>query len=253
MSKLWPSLLAAIVTGALLVSAGRALTGYVSPPDEVGLQRPRALPSHAIEGLSIPRYASDGQVNSLLQVGTCRLRTKPGGLFGWSEITVAEMSDVQIDVQQTPAPTDSPTTPGRTVSGQAVAFLKDVPRYLRWPTAKDVEVREITIRMHNGGDTASTIQAARLSPLPRGQCLLQHRVVLTANHGNRRLTADEVVWWPDLAIYAIKGGYILTEAGSIQRGKHALFHTNLETITNNEEIAHYEQRATFTASFATTH
>jgi hypothetical protein len=251
MSKSLHLLLTLVCTAALLAGARLGLTRYSPASEKVQSPRVGGPPSPAIEGLSIPLYASDGQPYSLLRVGSCRLHEKMGGLFGWTSITVAEMSNVQIDVQRPAASTGSVTVASGTDSAQVVAFLQDVPRHLGWPTVKDVDVRDITIRIQDRGDSISTIQATRLSPLGRGRFSLEHGVVLTANRGQRQLTTDQVVWWPDLEIYAVNGSYSLTGAAGIHKGRHTLFHTNLEPITNDKEIADYERRATLTTSLAT--
>lgn len=241
-------LIAGVLACALLAGAGFIVTRHLAASERVRPQRVSAVLPPAVEGLSIPSYSSDGQPCSLLRVGTCQLRREKAGLFGWGSIMVAEMSDVQIDVQSQPAPPESKTGAVKSGSSQVIASLKDIPRYLRWETVKNVDVRGVTIRVQDRGDFVSTIQATRLSPLPKGQFLLERGIVLTADGGQRQLTCDEVVWWPDWEVYAIKGQYSLKDAGGVQKGRHMLFHTNLEPITNNEEIAQYEQRATRTAS-----
>jgi len=248
MTKPLQLLLALVCTAVLLAGARLGLTRCLSPSEKVQTPRVGSPQSPPIEGLSVPLYASDGQPYSLVRVGTCRPREKMRGLFGWASITVAEMNNVQIDVQRPAAPTGSVTVASGTDSAQVVAFLQDVPRHLGWPTVKDVDVRDITIRIQDRGDSISTIQAARLSPLGRGRFSLERGVVLTANRERRQLTTDKVVWWPDLEVYAVNGSYSLTGGPGIQKGRHTLFHTNLEPITNDEEIADYERRATLTTS-----
>jgi len=189
----------------------------------------------------MPSYFSDGQLDSILRVGSCRLCRKKGGLFGWGSMMVAEMNDVQLDVHLRPAP-ETQAGPAGTESARVINRLKDLPRYLRWTSVNDLNVQRITIRMEDQGNPVRVIQAARLSPLPKGQFLLERNVVLTADGGRRRLSSDQAVWWPDLEMYAVKGNYSLSSDGEVQNGRHTLFHSDLEPITNNEEIAEYEQR-----------
>lgn len=242
------SLVAGVLTCALLIGAGFIVARHLAASEKIRPQRVSTFLPPAVEGLSIPIYSSDGKPYSLLRVGTCRLRQEKAGIFGWGSILVAEMNNVQIDVQSQPAPPDAEASGVESSSSQVVASLKDIPRYLRWETVKNVDVRGVTIHVQDRGDSVSTIQAARLSPLPRGQFLLERGIVLTADGGQRQLTCDEVVWWPDWEIYAVKGQYTLKDAEGVQKGRHTLFHTTLEPITNNEEIVQYEQRATRTAS-----
>ena len=148
-------------------------------------------------------------------------------------------------------PQDRSTSDGDFGEGdlpEMVGLFKEIPRFLRWNNVEYFEVQGITITFHDPAGSTSTIRAGKMSPLPRGQLFLEGGVVLTDEGSGRQLTTGQVVWWPNLGVYAVSGTYSLRRPGRIQRARHTLFDAKLEPITNEKEITRYEQRAS-AASF----
>ena len=200
------------------------------------------------EGLSIPIYDDKGEQSSLLRVGTCQRRQKKIGLLGMVPITVVEMSNVEVDVERPSNGSAVEKDAIKTDLPNIVDSFREIPRFLRWNNVQDFEVRGIKVTVHDAAGAVSTIQAANLSPLPRQQLFLSGGVVLTVDASRTQLASDQVVWWPRLGVYAVKGPYSLTRDGRLRRGRRELFDTDLEPITNVQEIAEYENRATLTGS-----
>lgn len=210
----------------------------------------RATLAPIAEGLSIPSYDSNGRRRSLLRVGTCRLRRKTAGLFGLGSHTVVDMTDVLVDVESSTGGSAVEQDAVKTNMSNVVDSFKVVPRFLQWNDVQSFEIQGIKITVHDTAGAVSTIQAGKLSPLPKQQLFLTGGVVLTAEASRTQLASDQVVWWPRLGVYAVKGPYSLTREGQLLRGRRELFNINLEPITNAQEIAEYEYRATLTDSLS---
>ncbi len=220
-----------------------------SAPSKTGQQQPRcSFSDPAVEGLSIPGYDSRGERSSLLKVGKCQLREKKTGLFGMVSVKMAEMRDVEVEMA---SPPDRSAPDQGSVEGglpKVAELFKEIPRVLQWNNIEYFEIQGIKMALHDPSGAAYTIQAGKMSPLPRGQFMLEDGVVLTHEGRGCQLTTDQVVWWPNLGVYAVTGAYSLRTPGHIQKARHTLFDTKLEPITNEKEITQYEQRAS-AASF----
>ena len=129
-----------------------------------------------------------------------------------------------------------------------IDLFREIPQFLRWNEVQGFEIQGIKVTVHDSTGTVSTIQAAKLSPLPKQQLLLSGGVVLTVDASRNQLASDQVVWWPRLGVYAVKGSFSFMREGQLLKGRRELFDVNLEPITNAQEIAEYESRATLTGS-----
>jgi hypothetical protein len=215
-----------------------------SAPSKTGQQQPRySFSDPAVEGLSIPVYDSGGERSSLLKVGKCQLREKKTGLFGMVSVKMAEMSDVEVEMG---SPSDRSASDQGSVDGglpKVAELFKKIPQVLQWNNIEYFEIQGAKMTLHDPSGAAYTIQAGKLSPLPRGQFMLEDGVTLTHEGSGCRLTTGRVVWWPNLGVYAVPGAYSLRTPGHIQKARHTLLDTKLEPITNEREITHYEQLA----------
>ncbi len=234
----------------LLVCRSFVLQRKATASSEVQRHRESASLAPAVEGLSIPSYDSNGRQSSLLRVGTCQLHKKAAGLFGVGSDTVVEMSDVRVDVESPHAGSAVEQDQMKNELPNLVDSFREIPQFLRWNDVQGFEIQGIKVAVHDATGAVSTIQAARLSPLPKQQLFLSGGVVLTVDASRTQLTSDQVVWWPRLGIYAVKGPYSLTREGRLLKGRRELFDTNLEPITNAQEIAEYEYRAGLTGSLS---
>ncbi len=217
---------------------------------EVQRPRERALLAPTAEGLSIPSYDSNGRQCSVLRVETCQLRKKAAGLFGLGSHLVAEMSDVRVDVASSRDGSGVAQDAMKSELPNVVDSFREIPRFLQWNDVQGFEIRGIEVTVHDATGAVSTVQAAKLTPFPKQQLFLSGGVVLTVDASRTQLTSDQVVWWPRLGVYAVKGPYSLTREGRLRRGNHELFDIHLESITNAQEIAEYEYRATGTGSLS---
>jgi hypothetical protein len=248
MSKRHHILIAGVLLCALLVCRSFVFPRKTAVSSEIQRHRERAPLAPAVEGLSIPNYDSNGRQSSLLRVGTCQLRRKAAGLFGLGSDMVVQMNDVRVDVE---TPHDGSAVEQDAVKSElpnVVDSFREVPRFLRWNDVQDFEIQGIKVTVHDTAGAVSTIHAAKLSPLPKQQLFLSGGVVLTVEASRTQLASDQVVWWPRLGIYAVKGPYSLTREGQLLKGRRELFDVNLKPITNAQEIAEYENRATLTGS-----
>jgi hypothetical protein len=244
-------LLSSIVATALVVGAVRVLPmrNFGAPNGHKRQSNPPfSLPP--AEGLSIPIYDDKGEQSSLLKVGKCQLRQRRIGLLGMVPVTMVEMSNVEVDVESPSAGSAAERDETKDEMPNVVNSFREIPRFLRWNDVQGFEIQGIKVTVHDSAGAASTIQAAKLSPLPKQQLFLSGGVVLTVDARRTQLATDQVVWWPRLGVYAVKGPYSLTQEGRLLNGRRELFAMNLEPITNAQEIAEYEHRATLTGSLS---
>ena len=234
----------------LLMCRGFVLPKKAPVSSEVQRHREHTSLAPAAEGLSIPSYDSNGRRSSVLRVGTCQLRKKAAGLFGLGSDMVAEMSDVRVDVESPRNDSTAGEDAMKNGLPNVVDTFREIPRFLRWNNVQGFEIQGIKVTVHDTAGAVSTIQAAKLSPLPKQQFFLSGGVVLTVDASRTQLASDQVVWWPRLGVYAVKGPYSLTREGRLLKGRRELFDINLEPITNAQEIAEYENRATLTSSLS---
>jgi hypothetical protein len=233
---------AAAVT--LLVAGGFLLAHRTVAPSSIAPQQlDQASPSPSVEGLSIPDYDSNGDRCSLPKVGKCQVRDKRTGLFGIVSVKMAEMSNVSLEVGPPPDGSASDHDSAPAQLPQLVDLFKEIPHLLRWNDVEYFEIQGIKVAAHDPAGAAYTIEAAKLSPLPRGQFMLEDGVELTHEGSGRQLTTDQVVWWPTLGVYAVPGAYTLRMPGHIRKARHTLFDTKLEPINDEKEIQCYEQCA----------
>jgi len=179
----------------------------------------------------------------LLKVGKCQLREKKTGLFSMVSVKMAEMSNVEVEMGPPPDRSTAERDSAEWGLPKMVGLFQAIPRFLRWSDVDYFEIQGIKMALHDPAGAAYTIQAAKMSPLPRGQLMLEGGVVLTHEGSGSQLTTGQVVWWPNLGVYAVPGAYSLRTPGQIRKARHTLLDTKLEPITNEKEITHYEQLA----------
>ncbi|MGD1018383.1 MAG: hypothetical protein ABSA12_03600 [Verrucomicrobiia bacterium] len=218
--------------------------------------KPLGNPSFTLppaEGLSIPTYNDNGERSSLLKVGKCQRQQKRAGLLGLASVTMLDMSNVELDVS---SPLNGSISEPDATTGELpklVDSIKEIPRFLQWNDIQDFEIHRLKVTIHSPAGFVTTIQAARSFPLPKGQLLLDGGVVLTTDATASQLSTDQVVWWPQLGLFAVKGRYAFKNAAGIEKDSHKLFNVRLEPVTSAQEITQYEKRAMLATSLAANH
>jgi hypothetical protein len=241
-------LVAAAVIGGVALSL-RQSHPLPSQTDKRQANRSVTIPS--VEGLSIPTYNDTGERGSLLKVGKCQRQQRRAGLLGLGSVRMLEMSNVELDVNSPLIESPSAQDAIKGELPRLVDSIKEIPRFLQWNDVQDFEIHGLKVTIHNPSGFATGIQAARAFPLPKRQLLLDGGVVLTTDFNSGQLSSDQVVWWPHLGLFAVKGRYTFRNAAGIEKDKHKLFNLRLEAVTSAQEIAQYEKRATLTGSLAT--
>jgi hypothetical protein len=203
------------------------------------------------EGLSIPTYDDKGERSSLVKVAKCQRQQKRAGLLGLYSITIFDMSNVELDVRSSPDGSPPGQNAPRDELPKLVDSIKEIPRFLQWNDIHGFEICGLKVTIHDPSIGVTTIQAARSLPLPKGQLLLDGGVEITTDADASQLTTDQVIWWPHLGLFAVKGWYAFKNATGIERDRHKLFNVRLEPVTDAQEITRYEKRAMPTSPLAT--
>ncbi len=244
-------LISGLVTVAVIGSVALSLrkpNALIAQTDKHQSSRSLTLPT--AEGLSIPTYNDNGDRSSLLKVGKCQRQQKRAGLLGLASVTMLDLSNVELDVT---SPLDGSISEPNATNGESpklVDSIVNLPRFLRWNDIQDFEIHGLKVTIHSPAGFVTTIQAASSFPLPKGQLLLDGGVVLTTDATASQLSTDQVVWWPQLGLFAVRGRYAFKNTAGIEKDRHKLFNAKLEPVTSAQGIAQYEKRAMLTTSLA---
>ena len=195
-----------------------------------------------VEGFNTANYNADGKVASRLRLGKCELRPQSAAFWLFDSGPILEMHDVQVDLFRWRSTDPSKGNRAAWESAAAIEPLARLPRQLRWGAIGGLDVRNAAFNLYEDGQRETTIHAEQMTPGLSGELTFKKAVSIHTRNDRRQLTGDEVIWWPQIGILAVKGQYQLTEAGNPRSSARTIFNLSLEPITNQQEISTYEQR-----------
>ena len=242
--RFWCLTAIVIVTGVVFLLAYHNQPPSTRPDREPNSTFPMAGGNKRLllEGFSTMNYTPDGKVASRLHLGKCELRNKSTAFWMFDAGPVLEVHDLQVDLFDWRRTDQTNTNPAAPESSEAITALTRLPQQFRWGTIGGLAVHNVSFNLHAADQPDITIRAQRLTPGSHGELTLDKTVSVSARDGDRQLTSDNVIWWPNFGVLAVKGAYQLTAAGHPHHGTRALFNLSLEPITNQQEIRSYEEQ-----------